>query len=475
MSEKEEFVIDDGCLKAYNGNKNRVSIPAGVTVIGKRCFANKNLVSLDIPEGVTEIGEEAFFGCNALETVNLPEGLVKIDDWAFGFCDTLKSVCLPESLTILNSFSFYGCETLSCLYLPENLMWPCHGCFGKCPHLNALTVSPKNPNMEQQGPLIIRKSNDFLAIMFCKKDIKGTIRIPDSISGIDSYAFEYCTDLTDVIASKDVQFVGINAFHECSSMKSILFTHGPLFLSQDAFCDCALEQITFPEKEDVILCGLTFHNCKNLSCVVLPESVTCIEESLFEGCDKLKKLSLPASLKAVKKNAFKDCWHLEELDFPESMQSLDETVLENCEVERLIFRGMIPDLDLNSCGYAVVENGELYVDWYPFNRLSMRNQRKVARGVARRIQEGIQVPEEVLWDVIPYLSENCLSLWRDPFYRPVLLKRGMLSLEHYMQILEQTLKDGEDPTLNAQLLEYQHRNFSQEEIDEINRKMYNLA
>ena len=430
---------------------------------------------MDIPSSVTDIGVEAFCFCRGLKTVNLQEGLVSIQEWAFGFCNSLEILHLPDSVAKLGSFVLYGCSHLKDLYLPQALEWPGFGCFGNCDELIKIEVSQKNQKLVRDGQLLIRKDDNFPRVVFCMRDTVGTVRLKNSIAIIDDFAFESCTGVTELILSEKLMYIGYCGLHGCTGITSLCFHENYGVFSGEALKDCtSLRKVIFLGRK-VYFSHSTFQNCRNLISIELPEDTDCINESLFDGCTSLEKITLPVALKKVEKNAFRNCERLTELDFPESLQSLDGAAFNRCNLKRLTFRGRVPDLDLRYSNCSVDRDGELYVDWYPFYRLSDENQKRVARGIARRVQDGTQVPEAVLRDAVPYLSDNCLALWRDPVYRPVLLKRGMLSLENYMQILEQTLKDNDDPALTAQLLEYQHRNFTQDEIDKINKKIFDIT
>ena len=78
MSNINDFVIENGELKKYNGKDARVEIPKGVTGIGRRAFAgNVRLKDVVIPEGVRSIGVFAFSLCSGLTSVTVENP----DDW----------------------------------------------------------------------------------------------------------------------------------------------------------------------------------------------------------------------------------------------------------------------------------------------------------------------------------------------------------------------------------------------------------
>ena len=76
-----------------------VTIPNGVTAIGKRTFANcSNLESIIIPDSVTSIGDGAFANCSSLTDITIPDSVTSIDEWAFFNCSRLETASLPAHL-----------------------------------------------------------------------------------------------------------------------------------------------------------------------------------------------------------------------------------------------------------------------------------------------------------------------------------------------------------------------------------------
>lgn len=98
MSNASDFIIENGVLKSCKGN------PCEVT----------------IPEGITEIGKEAFIRCYELSKVVIPEGIKTIGDWAFFECTKLKEVVLPNSLEVIGGGAFFLCP-LTDLSIPEGV------------------------------------------------------------------------------------------------------------------------------------------------------------------------------------------------------------------------------------------------------------------------------------------------------------------------------------------------------------------
>ena len=97
MSESD-FEIENGVLKKYVGKGGVVSIPKGVTEIGKQAFNYcGSLKSVSIPEGVEKIGYGTFEGCGSLESVSIPESVKEISFAAFKDTPLLERVILSGS------------------------------------------------------------------------------------------------------------------------------------------------------------------------------------------------------------------------------------------------------------------------------------------------------------------------------------------------------------------------------------------
>ncbi len=92
----DNFDIENGVLKKYNGEGGDVVIP----------------------DGVISIGENAFFFCVALKSIIIPNSVACIGESAFGLCSNLTSVILPNSVTSIGSSAFSACESLSSITIP---------------------------------------------------------------------------------------------------------------------------------------------------------------------------------------------------------------------------------------------------------------------------------------------------------------------------------------------------------------------
>jgi len=69
-----------------------------------------------------------------------------------------------------------------------------------------------------------------------------------SVTGIDQYAFDGCTQITSVVIPDTVETIGYYAFHDCSNLKEVTVPDSVSSIMDGAFWECtALESIHIPE------------------------------------------------------------------------------------------------------------------------------------------------------------------------------------------------------------------------------------
>ena len=122
------------------------------------------------------------------------------------------------------------------------------------------------------------------------------VNIPDTVTIIGEYAFDSCTNLTNVTLSKNLEHMEGRAFGNCEKITKIeipkslewcgstLYDYGP-------FGDCTgLKTVIFENGTTKIL-GHLFEKCTGLEEINIPNTVTVIENSAFSGCTKLEQVN----------------------------------------------------------------------------------------------------------------------------------------------------------------------------------------
>ena len=132
------------------------------------------------------------------------------------------------------------------------------------------------PSEHEGLPVTIIGQNAFSE----KKNITGTVIIPEGVTYIVDGAFRNCTSLSEVSLP--------------STLKEIGDTGG---IQNGVFAGCSsLRKINLPEGLKTI--GIrTFKDCSLLEDVIIPSNVKTIGNSAFSNCDSITKIVVPEGIK----------------------------------------------------------------------------------------------------------------------------------------------------------------------------------
>ena len=137
-----------------------------------------------------------------------------------------------------------------------------------------------------------------------------SVTVPNSVTSIGWWAFEYCTNLTSVTVPDSVTSVGWLAFGNCTNLKTVTLSDRLTGIASQVFWGCrSLTEITIPEGVTCIEGG-AFCYCTSLTRVTFPESLLEIGAYGFADCTSLTNVTLPARLGAISGSAFADCTKL---------------------------------------------------------------------------------------------------------------------------------------------------------------------
>ena len=279
----------------------------------KNCI---NLVSIIIPDSVTSIGERAFEGCSRLTSVVIPDSVTTIGEKAFSSCSSLTSIVIPDSVTTIGYSAFSGCSSLTSIEIPDSVTSIDAFAFAGCSALEEITIpfvggTKKTASDTYQYPLGY---------------IFGTSSYPGGTATTQAY---YGSSIGSLISTtyyiptslKKVIITGGNildyAFHNCENLTSVVIGDGVTTIGGYAFNYCrGLTSVVIPDSVTSIGNG-AFTWCYILTSVVIPDSVTTIGESAFAPCDGLTSVTFK-SLEPLTyvSSWFNYCWRLENIYVP---------------------------------------------------------------------------------------------------------------------------------------------------------------
>lgn len=152
------------------------------------------------------------------------------------------------------------------------------------------------------------------------------VTIPDNVEFIDSSAFRWCVNLSNIGISSNVKRIGPDCFRNCSNLRNFHFPDNLTIVSSGAFRASGLMDIVLPEGLQEIG-AYAFEGCKALATVRFPKSLKVIGKEAFANCWALKTVSLYDNVRRVEQGAFLSCRSLKTVVFTKVLDSRIKTLI----------------------------------------------------------------------------------------------------------------------------------------------------
>lgn len=167
---------------------------------------------------------------------------------------------------------------------------------------------------------------------FSEIEIDGVIQ-PNVVA---SYIFDTKGEHTIKYTLINNTSIGVEAFYNCKTLTSVTIPNSVTSISSRAFCNCdQLTSITIPNSVTIIKTGV-FYECSRLTSITIPDSMTIIESETFRGCSSLRSVIIPDSITTIKQGAFQECVALNSVSIGNSVTNIGRYAFEYCTQLRSI-------------------------------------------------------------------------------------------------------------------------------------------
>ena len=190
---------------------------------------------------------------------------------------------------------------------------------------------------------------------FYNRNTLQTIVIPDSVTSIQSYAFQG-TSLTSIHIPANVRTIYADAFTSaCTNVTSITVDpNNPYYadLGSNGIFDIPHNMLRYGCRYTTIPSGIkeisseAFLDVIDLQSIVLPNTIEYIREFAFDNTG-LMTINIPNSVKQIRASAFKNCSNLETVHIGNGVKLIKRDAFRNCNILREVVIDAVtpPDCD----------------------------------------------------------------------------------------------------------------------------------
>lgn len=261
-------------------------------------------------EDKLKLRDNKLVGCqkDAQGHVDIPDGTTEITHGPrFPIKNVEKMIKSGHLITDDWVTGFQDCKNITSIKIPASLTRIETGAFVGCDSLKEFIVDENNEFFCAEGGMLFNKDRSTL-ISFPSAHDK--VSIPNSVTEIAESAFCGCKFVTNIIMPNSVIKIGKQAFRSCTLLTSIKFSENLAKIENGAFEGCPnLLNLDLPNNVSYIGNGI-FGGCPNIVHFVIPNGITNIFNGMFKNCTSLTSIEIPQSVTSIEEQAFADCPNL---------------------------------------------------------------------------------------------------------------------------------------------------------------------
>ena len=193
----------------------------------------------------------------------------------------VKSVTIADTVTSVGGYVFYGCTNLTTVDLGSGITKIGGSAFQGCKALTSIVIPDSVTSIGGNA--------------FSNCAVLTEIVIPDSVTTIGEVAFSWCEKLATVTMSSSVTKIGNSAFGGCSNLNRVIIS------DSDAWLNISFDEI---DSNPLYYAHALYVGDELLTDLVIPGTVTEINQYAFNGCTSITSVYIPQSVTSIGQYAF---------------------------------------------------------------------------------------------------------------------------------------------------------------------------
>lgn len=298
----------------------------------------------------------------------------EIGNSAFRSCTSLTGISIPNSVTSIGQYVFYNCIALTEITISESVTAIGNNTFNRCDSLKGIWIHEQNPvySSDQRGVLY---DKDKSILIQAPGAISGSYTIPNGVTIIHNNAFDSHTKLTEIAFPDSILYIFDYALQHCTSLKTIYYEGSAnqwlkvgKGIHWDYECNYNLICLGTPEPSNGLAYSISsdktyfdvtgIGNCKDIE-IIIPDTyqgkpVKGIDQNAFYNCRTITKIKVPDSVTNIGKQAFWGCKSLTDVFIPYSVITIGDFAFVDCNSLTGIW------VDENNPNYRNDEYGVLF-------------------------------------------------------------------------------------------------------------------
>lgn len=354
---------------------------------GPLTYWNRTIKKVVVSDGVTNVGDYAFYRCKGLTDVKLGKDVEIIGEASFFDSDSLKEIELPDGLTTIEERAFRACDGLSNIFIPQNVSHIADGDFGS--NIKSINVSAENGFYSSVDGMLF--NDDATKFLRCPKGKEGTVNIPVGVTYIAEGAFSGCQKITAInIPSTTEKIEGVGeSYSEMFAASCFELSHINVVGENEIYF--SIDGILCNKIEKSVLAYPT--GKKDIQIYRIPKNLVKIESKAFHT-DNLLGIVIPNTITDIEENAFSGCGYLTDIYFAADKETWDKIFRGNeDEVEGVTIHynstgpddpGIGPEESMGFVGLLSNWNsstGQAYFDYSPL-AYSVTDNTQISSGVS---------------------------------------------------------------------------------------------